>query len=112
MSSTKISQVYIEGCFHYTSDVKATHLDTVIGTSYYEDFFTNRGNNNFNVPFKDGSYISRIKICDKSSYIETNTLLDDSEIAILNYIAKIFEESYIKQEKEFMQWFEEHKQNN
>ena len=112
MSSTKISQVYIEGCFHYTSDVKATHLDTVIGTSYYEDFFANRGNNNFNVPFKDGSYISRIKICDKFSYIETNTLLDDSEIAILNYIAKIFEESYIKQEKEFMQWFEEHKQNN
>ena len=112
MSSTKISQVYIEGCFHYTSDVKATHLDTVIGTSYYEDYFANRGNNNFNVPFKDGSYISRIKICDKFSYIETNTLLDDSEIAILNYIAKIFEESYIKQEKEFMQWFEEHKQNN
>ena len=56
---------------------------------------------------------SRIEvICDKFSYIETNTLLDDSEIAILNYIAKIFEESYIKQEKEFMQWFEEHKQNN
>ena len=109
MTSTKIPQVYIEGCFHYTSDVKATHSDTVIGTSYYEDFFANRGNNNFNVPFKDGSYISRIKICDKFSYIETNTLLDDSEIAILNYIAKIFEESYIKQEKELKNWLEEHK---
>ena len=109
LTSTKILQVYIEGCFHYTSDVKATHSDTVIGTSYYEDFFANRGNNNFNVPFKDGSYISRIKICDKFSYIETNTFLDDSEIAILNYIAKIFEESYIKQEKELKNWLEEHK---
>ena len=110
MASAKIPQVYIEGCFHYTSDVKAIHSDTVIGTLYYEEFFANKGNDNFNIPFKDGSCISRIKICDKYSYIETNTLLDDSEIAILNYIDKTFEESYIKQEIEFMQWFEEHKQ--
>ena len=53
MVSTKIPQVYIEGYFHYTSDVKAKHSDTVIGTSYYEDFFANKGNNNFNVPFKN-----------------------------------------------------------
>ena len=109
MASVKIPQVYIDGCFHYTSDVKATHTDTVIGTSFYEEFFANKGNNNFNIPFKNSSYISRIRICDKYSYIETNTLLDDSEVAILNHIAKIFEEAYLKQEKELKQWLENHK---
>lgn len=109
MASVKIPQVYIDGCFHYTSDVKATHTDTVIGTSFYEEFFANKGYNNFNIPFKNSSYISRIRICDKYSYIETNTLLDDSEVAILNHIAKIFEEAYLKQEKELKQWLENHK---
>lgn len=110
MSSIKIPQVYIEGCLHYVSDIKATCSDIVIGSSYFEKIFAN-ADNNFNVPFKDGSYISRIKICDKFSYVETNDLLDESEVNMLNYIAKIFEESYIKQEKEFMEWFETHKKN-
>ena len=44
MSSTKIPQVYIEGCFHYVSDVKAMHSDTIIGSSFYEDFFANKVN--------------------------------------------------------------------
>jgi len=107
IASTKIPQVYIEGCFHYTSDVKAIHSDLVIGNSYYDDFFVN--DDNFNIPFKDCSYISRIKINDKFSYIESNTLLDNSEITILNYIAKTFEEAYVKQEKELKNWLEEHK---
>ena len=53
MSSRKIPQVYIEGRFHYVSDVKAMHSDMVIGSSYYEDFFAKKVNNNFNVPFKN-----------------------------------------------------------
>ena len=109
MSSTKISQVYIEGCYHYVSDVKATHSDTVIGTSYYEDFFAN---NNFNVPFKDGSYISRIKINGEFSYIESNGTFDNMEIGVLNHIAKIFEEAYITQERKLKNWLEEQKNNS
>ena len=111
MASTKIPQVYIEGCFHYTSDVKATHSDTVIGASYYEDFFANKGNNNFNVPFKDGSYISRIKINGEFSYIESNVTFDNMEIGVLNHIAKTFEEAYIMQEKQLKSWLEEQKNN-
>ena len=109
MASTKIPQVYIEGCFHYTSDVKATHSDTVIGASYYEDFFANKGNNNFNVPFKDGSYISRIKINGEFSYIESNGPFDNMEIGVLNHIAKTFEDAYIAQEKQLKSWLEEQK---
>ena len=109
MASTKIPQVYIEGCFHYTSDVKATHSDTVIGASYYEDFFANKGNNNFNVPFKDGSYISRIKINGEFSYIESNGPFDNMEIGVLNHTAKTFEDAYIAQEKQLKSWLEEQK---
>lgn len=107
MVSTKIPQVYIEGCFHYTSDVKAKHSDTVIGASYYEDFFANKGNNNFNVPFKNGSYISRIKIKEEYSYIESNEPLNQQEIDLLNYIAKTFEEAFITQEEKLKNWLKE-----
>lgn len=108
MVSTKIPQVYIEGYFHYTSDVKAKHSDTVIGTSYYEDFFANKGNNNFNVPFKNGSYISRIKIKEEFSYIESNEPLNQQEIDLLNYIAKTFEEAFITQEEKLKNWLKEY----
>lgn len=99
MSSTKIPQVYIEGCFHYVSDVKAMHSDTIIGSSFYEDFFANKVNISFNIPFKNGSYISRIKIKDNFSYIESNEPFNQQEIDLLNHIAKTFEEVYITQEK-------------
>lgn len=108
MVSTKIPQVYIEGYFYYTSDVKAKHSDTVIGTSYYEDFFANKGNNNFNVPFKNVSYISRIKIKEEFSYIESNEPLNQQEIDLLNYIAKTFEEAFITQEEKLKNWLKEY----
>lgn len=108
MVSTKIPQVYIEGYFHYTSDVKAKHSDTVIGTSYYEDFFANKGNNNFNVPFKNVSYISRIKIKEEFSYIESNEPLNQQEIDLLNYVAKTFEEAFITQEEKLKNWLKEY----
>ena len=112
MSSTKIPQVYIEGCFHYVSDVKAMHSDTIIGSSFYEDFFANKVNISFNIPFKNGSYISRIKIKDNFSYIESNEPFNQQEIDLLNHIAKTFEEVYITQEKKLKDWLEERKQYN
>lgn len=96
MSSKKIPQIYIYGSFYYFTDVKPLHSDVVMGNMYYDDFFT--GSCNFNVPFKGGSYISRIKITEHFSYIESNTPLDESEIITLNHIAKLFEEKYIKHE--------------
>lgn len=89
-------------------DVKAKHSDTVIGTSYYEDFFANKGNNNFNVPFKNVSYISRIKIKEEFSYIESNEPLNQQEIDLLNYIAKTFEEAFITQEEKLKNWLKEY----
>lgn len=107
MSSIKIPLVYIYGCILYCSDVKPLSTDIVLGDSYFDDFFVN--SNNFNVPFKENSYISRIRIFKKYSYIESNEMLDNSEIASLNYIAKTFEEAYKKQEKEFQDLITEYK---
>ena len=110
MSSRKIPQVYIEGCFHYVSDVKAMHSDMVIGSSYYEDFFAKNVNNNFNVPFKNGSYISRIKIKNEFSYIESNEPFNQHEIDLLNHIAKTFEDAYITHE--LKDWLKEQKHDD
>ncbi len=107
MVSTKIPQVYIEGCFNYTSDVKAKHSDIVIGESYYNDFFCNSESTNYNIPFKHGSFISRIKIKENHSYIESNEPLNNTEIKALKCIEKTFNEEYIKQENEFKEWLKE-----
>ena len=81
-------------------------------SSYYEDFFANKVNISFNIPFKNGSYISRIKIKDNFSYIESNEPFNQQEIDLLNHIAKTFEEVYITQEKKLKDWLEERKQYN
>lgn len=109
MCSTKIPQVYIEGFFHYTSDIKAKHTDIVIGNSYYEDFFTDndKGNTDYNVLYKKISYLSRIKIKDSFSYIESNEPLNSTEIEILKNVAKIFEDEYIRQESQVKKWLSE-----
>ena len=61
----------------------------------------------FNVPFKGGAYISRIKINNQFTYIESNDMFDESEIRVLNNIAETFEKECIKQEKEVLKWYEE-----
>lgn len=108
MSSIKIPQVYIDGCFHYCSEVKPLHSDIVYGNLYSDLCFTN--DNNFNIPSKGGTYISRIKIHDNYSYIESIDMFDELEIKTLNYIAQAFEKEHIKQEQELLKWFKEHRE--
>lgn len=106
MSSIKIPQVYIDGCFHYCSEVKPLHSDIVYGNLYSDLCFTS--DNNFNIPYKGGTYISRIKIHDNYSYIESIDMFDELEIKTLNNIAQAFEKEHIKQEQELLKWFKEH----
>ena len=61
--------------------------------------------NNSSIKFKQGSFISRIKIKENHSYIESNEPLNNTEIKALKYIEKTFNEEYIKQENEFKEWF-------
>lgn len=90
--SAKIPQIYIEGCFHYMSDVPAKHTDTVIGSSYYDGLFQDA--ENYNYSFKDGSFLSRVKINEEYSYIESNEPLDSNEIASLLEVSQKFTELY------------------
>lgn len=90
MSSIKIAQVYVDGCFHYSSEIKPLHSDVACGDLYYDAYFTNE--NNFNITYKGGSYISRINIKNNFTYIESNELFDDIEITFLKHIAKEFNE--------------------
>ena len=107
MAPSKIPQVYIEGCLNYTSDVKAKHSDIVIGESYYNNFFCNSEITNYNIPYKQGSFLSRIKINENYSYIESNEPLNNMEIIALRDIEKAFNDEYIKQENEFKEWLKE-----
>ena len=43
--------------------------------------------------------ISRIKINNQFTYIESNDMFDESEIRVLNNIAETFEKEYIKKEE-------------
>ena len=61
------------------------------------------------MPFKGGAYISRIKINNQFTYIESNDMFDESEIRVLNNIAETFEKEYIKKEEEALKWYEEQK---
>ena len=108
MSSIKIPQVYIDGCFHYRSEVKPLHSDMIIGDTYYNDLLS-KTEKYFNVPFKGGAYISRIEINNQFTYIESNDMFDESEIRVLNNIAETFEKESIKQEKEMLKRYEEQK---
>lgn len=98
MSSIKISQVYIEGCFQYCSDVQPLHSDIVYGNSSFDACFVH--DKDFCIPYRGNSYISRVKILEKYSYIESNDVFDEIEISTLNYIAQAFSNEYIKQEQD------------
>ena len=78
--SDKISQVFVEGIYLYVSDVKSnsnSHIVT-IGSSYYEDFFSN-AKNDFNQCFHN-VFLSRCLINDKYTYFEHNEELVENEI--------------------------------
>ena len=61
------------------------------------------------MPFKGGAYISRIKINNQFTYIESNDMFDESEIRVLNNITEKFEKEYIKQEEVVLKLYEEQK---
>lgn len=88
--------------------MKPLHSDIVIGETYYNDLLS-KTKKDFNVPFKGGAYISRIKINNQFTYIESNDMFDESEIRVLNNITEKFEKEYIKQEEVVLKLYEEQK---
>lgn len=98
-TSKKISHVIIDGCHIYTTETKPTHFDDFLLKQFYEKYFNKK--KDFNVQFKNGSFISRIKTYDEYSYIESNEPLDENEINGIKEMSKLIEPKYKKSKLEF-----------
>ena len=61
-----------------------------IGESYYAGIFENQPD--YNVQFDGGSFISRFKVGDEFSYVESNEPLSEPEISGLCIVSEMFYE--------------------
>jgi len=83
MMNSKLSNVYIEGNFHYSSEVQSRNSGFTVGSEFYNEKFE-KSISDFNLPYKK-AYLSRIKIGLNYTYMEHNDLLDESEMQSLKY---------------------------
>lgn len=83
MMNSKLSNVYIEGNFHYSSEVQSRNSGFTVGSEFYNEKFE-KSISDFNLPYKK-AYLSRIKIGFNYTYMEHNELLDESEMQSLKY---------------------------
>lgn len=88
--SPNISRVFIEGVFSYTTDTKPKNTSMTIGERYYAGIFENQSD--YNVQFDGGSFISRFKVGDEFSYVESNEPLSEPEISGLCIVSEMFYE--------------------
>ena len=105
--SPNISRVFIEGVFSYTTDTKPKNTNMTIGESYYTEIFENQPD--YNVQFDGGSFISRFKVGDEFSYVESNEPLSEPEISGLCIVSEMFYEvaqKYAADLDEFLKKFQ------
>lgn len=105
--SPNISRVFIEGVFSYTTDTKPKNTSMTIGESYYAGIFENQPD--YNVQFDGGSFISRFKVGDEFSYVESNEPLSEPEISGLCIVSEMFYEvaqKYAADLDEFLKKFQ------
>ena len=105
--SPNISRVFIEGVFSYTTDTKPKNTNMTIGESYYTEIFENQPD--YNLQFDGGSFISRFKVGDEFSYVESNEPLSEPEISGLCIVSEMFYEvaqKYAADLDEFLKKFQ------
>ena len=83
--NSKLSNIYVEGNFHYSSEVQSRNSGFTVGSEFYNEKFQ-KTNSDFNLPYKK-VYLSRIKIGFNYTYIEHNELLNESEMQSLRYFS-------------------------
>lgn len=86
--SPNISRVFIDGVFSYTTDTQPKNSRITIGESYYAELFENQPD--YNVIFNGGAFMSRFKVGDEFSYVESNEPLSDDEISGLCTVSEKF----------------------
>ena len=85
MMNSKLSNIYVEGSFHYSSEVQSRNSGFTVGSEFYNEKFE-KSISDFNLPYKK-AYLSRIKIGFNYTYMEHNELLDESEMQSLRYFS-------------------------
>ena len=83
LMNSKLSNIYVEGSFYYSSEVQSRNSGFTVGSEFYNEKFE-KSNSDFNLPYKK-AYLSRIKIGFDYTYMEHNELLDESEMQSLKY---------------------------
>lgn len=83
LMNSKLSNIYVEGNFHYSSEVQSRNSGFTVGSEFYNEKFQ-KTNSDFNLPYKK-AYLSRVKFGFNYTYLEHNELLDESEMLSLKY---------------------------
>ena len=85
LMNSKLSNIYVEGSFHYSSEVQSRNSGFTVDSEFYNEKFE-KSNSDSNLPYKK-AYLSRIKIGFNYTYMEHNELLDESEMQSLRYFS-------------------------
>ena len=85
LMNSKLSNIYVEGSFHYSSEVQSRNSGFTVDSEFYNEKFE-KSNSDSNLPYKK-AYLSRIKIGLNYTYVEHNDLLDESEMQSLRYFS-------------------------
>lgn len=96
MMSPNISRIFIDGVFSYTTNTQPKNSSITIGESYYAKIFENQPD--YNVTFNDGAFMSRFKVGDEFSYVESNERLSDDEISGLCIVSEMLNDAFRKYE--------------
>ena len=95
--NSKLSNIYVEGNFHYSSEVQSRNSGFTVGSEFYNEKFL-KSNSDFKLPYKK-VYLSRIKFGFNYTYIEHNEHLNESEMKSLrcfsNEISIKFKEKFV-----------------
>lgn len=94
--SQSISRIFIGGVFSYTTDTQPKNSSITIGESYYAKIFENQPD--YNVIFNDVAFMSRFKVGDEFSYVESNECQSDEEISGLCIVSEMFNDASWKYE--------------
>ena len=103
--SNKISQIYLEGFFWYSSNIKSNRADGVtMGESYFSDIFE-KSTSDVNFSYEN-VYLSRFRMLNKYHYIEHNEILNTDEINTIKLLYDQFELSFKEQESKLLKLYE------
>lgn len=91
LKSIKVSRLYINGIFEYTSEMKSNNSDFVCGESYHKELFAD-SSSDFNFKYKN-AFLSRIQVGKNYVYLEHNEKMNFSEVDnVMSYAVKLSEE--------------------